>query len=380
MADVHQHTPVIIDNGTNTVKIGFGGEEKPRSVIPTVVALERGHLNPDDSPMYVGKEALKKMQQMEGTGLTTLKYPIQRGFTNSWVQMEELWDYSFEELSIQAEMHPMIVTCNAFTPQKHREKICEIMFETFKIPKLFVAIPGYLSLYTSGDNSGIVLESGEGVTNIIPVNEGIVSTQLATRFPIAGKDITDYLLRLVLEKGYSFDPHQEKKIARHIKHSMCYTAFDFDDELVGCKQEPETFEQSLDLNSGETIKLSSEAFRACELMFEPSLIGAEGLGVHHLLLECINSFDSSLKKLLFRNVVLGGGNMVFPGMAERMEKELKSLTVGQNVEIKVHPNENQFSAWQGGSILSCLPEFEKNWITQDDYIDAGPSIVFKKCF
>eukprot|EP01027_Heterolobosea_sp_BB2_P016987 GEZU01024105.1.p1 GENE.GEZU01024105.1~~GEZU01024105.1.p1 ORF type:complete len:303 (-),score=101.99 GEZU01024105.1:133-1041(-) len=298
-----------------------------------------------------------------------------------WDQMEELWDYSFELLKADPERHPVIMTANAFTPQKHRETMCEIMFETFKVPELYVAMPGYLSLYASGDNTGVVVESGEGITHIIPIADGVVMPDTTTRFPIAGQDVTQYLIRLLSERGLRFEPHQEMRIARHIKHNMCYTCYDFDDELLGAKQNPKKFEQTLDMNTGESIVIGNEAFRACEVMFEPSLLGCEVQGLHHAIVQCIEKIDVSLRKPLFNNICLGGGNLLFPGMADRIEKSIRDVLKQQkNLELKVNAAGHQYSAWQGASILTCLPEFQKQWITQEDYVSEGPSIVLSKCF
>ena len=118
---------------------------------------------------YVGDEAQSKR------GILTLKYPIEHGIITNWDDMEKVWHHTlYSELKVSAEEHPILMTEASLNPKPNREKMTQIMFEVFNVPALYVSVQAVLALYASGRTSGVVLDSGDGVSHVIPVTEGYI--------------------------------------------------------------------------------------------------------------------------------------------------------------------------------------------------------------
>ncbi|ELR21176.1 Actin1 [Acanthamoeba castellanii str. Neff] len=139
-------------------------------------------------------------------------------------------------------------------------------------------------------------------------------------------------------------------------------------------------EQSYELPDGQVITIGNERFRAPEALFQPSFLGMESAGIHETTYNSIMKCDVDIRKDLYGNVVLSGGTTMFPGIADRMQKELTALAPS-TMKIKIiAPPERKYSVWIGGSILASLSTFQQMWISKEEYDESGPSIVHRKCF
>eukprot|EP00771_Trimastix_marina_P002146 gnl/Trimastix_PCT/3260.p1 GENE.gnl/Trimastix_PCT/3260~~gnl/Trimastix_PCT/3260.p1 ORF type:complete len:399 (+),score=81.37 gnl/Trimastix_PCT/3260:82-1278(+) len=394
MNDYADGQPLVIDAGSGLIKAGFAGDDVPRCMFPSVLGYPKRQTTAGTKEVYVGDEVTSKLP-----GYLTQKWPIEHGLVTNWEEMERIWHHVFyNQLCVAPEDHRMLLTEVPLNARANREKMTQIMFETYTVPAMFIQVQAILALYASGRTTGLILDSGEGSSYVVPVYEGFSLPHAISRFDLSGRDISQHLQRLLAESGTPCT----LDTAREIKERFCYVAQDFQGESasLGKKGSLSDLSQTYETPDGQVLTVSSHRFIAPECYFQPALGGlcdANTPGVQHLLHEAAQKCDVDIRRDLYQSLLLSGGSTMVPGLPQRLEREVQGLVgplhqqsmmqigsqgtpqAGGTTVRCVAPPERKYSVWVGGSILASLGSFGGMWVTKEEYVEAGASIVHRKC-
>lgn len=379
----------------------------------------------------------------QNRGLLKIKYPLEHGIVTDWDDMERIWQYVYnDELHILSEEHPVLLTEAPLNPRANRDQAAQIFFETFNVPALYLSIQAVLALYASGKTTGLVLDSGDGVSHAVPVFQGFAIENAIQRIDLAGRDVTLHLQKLLRKSGVLLTTSAEREIVREIKEKCCYLAIDPRKEervwatlrmenrlhplstlttMTATSDITKTGAQKLAdaragvnissgvdnsnaggsntgtnasgdnemnqsplgphifrLPDGRELNLGAERFRAPEILFTPDLIGSEDPGLHQVIQTAIDRTDLDLRSGLYQGIVLSGGTTLMNGFGDRLLHELRR-SGPRNTKIKIYaPPERKYSTWIGGSILAGLSTFKKLWVNVDEWHE-NPDIIHTKC-
>jgi actin-related protein len=279
MVDDAENQIVIIDNGSGMMKAGFAGEEAPSAVFPAIVGRPKNASamqGINSKSLFIGDEANQKR------GILNLKYPIETGIINDWEDMQAVWHHTFfNELRCNPqEVQGVLITEAPRNPKINRETMVQYMFDTFEVQNTYIAIQAVMSLYATGRSTGLVVDSGDGVSHTVPVFEGFSIPHAIEKMQIAGRVLTNYTQKLLLEIGESFTSSAEMEIVKAIKEKCCFVALNYEDEsqaAEGSSQLDEVYE----LPDKRKITIPGKLrMQAPELIFKPELNGESCKSLH----------------------------------------------------------------------------------------------------
>jgi actin-related protein 2 len=381
---------IVCDNGTGFVKCGFAGSNFPASIFPSMVGRpmlrsEEKVENVQLKDIMVGDEAAKLRNMLQVT------YPIDNGIVRNWEDMQYVWDYTFyDKLKINPQESKIMLTEAPMNPTQNRKKMIEVMFEKYGFKSCYIAIQAVLTLYAQGLLTGVVVDSGDGVTHIVPVYEGFSLPHLTKRLDVAGRDVTRYLIKLLLVRGYAFNRTADFETVRQIKEQLCYVGYDLDLEKR-LANETTVLVRTYTLPDGRVIRVGGERFEAPEVLFQPHLIDIEGGGMADQLFDCINKADVDTRPEFYNHIVLSGGSTMYPGLPSRLEKEVKRLylqkvlkgNTAQLAKFKCRiedPPRRKHMVFLGGAVLAeIMKDKDHFWMNKQEYEEQGENVL-KKCF
>nr|P53487.1 RecName: Full=Actin-related protein 2; AltName: Full=Actin-like protein 2 [Acanthamoeba castellanii]AAC46911.1 Arp2 [Acanthamoeba castellanii] len=381
---------IVCDNGTGFVKCGFARSNFPASIFPSMVGRpilrsEEKFDNVEIKDIMVGDEASKLRSMLQIT------YPLDNGIVRNWEDAEHVWNYTFfEKLKVDPKDCKILLTEPPMNPLANREKMVQVMFEKYGFKAAYIAIQAVLTLYAQGLLTGVVVDSGDGVTHIVPVYEGFSLPHLTRRLNVAGRDVTRYLIKLLLLRGYVFNRTADFETVRQIKEKFCYVGYDLELEKR-LALETTTLVEKYTLPDGRVIPIGAERFEAPECMFNPALVDQESVGVGELVFDCINKADIDTRAEFYNHIVLSGGSTMYPGLPSRLEKEIKRLyfervAKGNKVSMQKFkcriedPPRRKHMVFLGGAVLAeIMKDKTAFWMNKSEYEEQGPRVL-RKCF
>ena len=371
------------------MKCGFAGDNFPRGNFPCMVGR----------PMLRAEEACSARQVGDlvvGQACADLRYnlevsyPVANGVIQDWDDMQHVWEHTFRDvLRCDPTECRILLTDPPLNPLRNRERMVETMFETFGFNSAFVQTQAVLTLYSQGLLTGLVLDSGDGVTHAIPVVEGCSLPHLVKRLNVAGRHTTTHLLDLLQRRGYAFNRTADFDTVRQIKEDLCYVAYDYSRELRLAQETTVPMRKST-LPNGQTIKLGPERFMAPEAMFKPELVDVDGAGVAEMAFNCIQECDIDNRKALYESIVLSGGSTMFPGFPSRLHREISGLYRDRVLKgnedgmkkfrLKIEdPPRRRHMVFQGGAVLAdIMKDKDEWWVSKAEWEEQGPRAL-QKC-
>ena len=376
MKQQNKYSTVVIDAGSGLVKAGFGGEDGPRSIFNSIVGTPKQMglmVGMELQERYVGDDAISKYEIMN------FSYPIKRGEVTDWDEFENLMHYLlYREMKVVPEEVSILITESPRTSRENREKLTEILFETFNVKRLHIANSSMVGLFSYGKTSGLIVDSGFNVTSTVPIYEGYPLSHASIRINIGGEDLSKNLLSMIQSNlDETYIDIKGRILADDIKEKLGYLLLNQDDA-------DDVKDVTYELPDGKKIELSNELYKSNEILFNPDEeIKKENglLSLKNMVIDSINKCDNEIKSDIKENICLTGGTTLLKNFPEKLKNELSDSSEGTNFNLSAE-QERLFSTWIGGSIVSSLDNFQFMWVNKKEYNDNGKNllVIDSKCF
>jgi actin-related protein len=312
-------TPIIVDIGSAYTKIGFAGEPSPRFLFPTITGTEKYKAVMVDvgaRNIYIGSDASKMR------GVLKIKHPIERGAIMDWNDYYEILNYIFYSLLRIENLsnYPVLYTEPPFVQRETKEYIARVLYETHRVKSLIMIPTPILSLFSVGLTTGIVVESGDGITWVCPILSGEIVDQSVQKLTLAGTDVNQHLKNLLMREGINIESSAVDEIIKDIKEKNCFFALD-------PEHPPKVNESfSFTMPDGSNINIPNYIFHeAPEVLFKPNLLGYNILNIPQAVINSIQGIDKYYWSDLLSHIMISGGNLSYSGFEERLRTELLQL-------------------------------------------------------
>ena len=366
--NLNKSSHIIIDFGSHSIKCGFNYDPFPRVIIPNVVGKIK---NKSFSPLKDYNEYFCGYDALHNSSAIDITYPrIENNGKFSSTEegkkdIESIFSYLFEEkLKSHEKLYSVFIIDSIFTSSKERETIAQILFEKLNIYQLHFEPQSIMTLYSTSKTSGLIVQSGEMSTEIVPIIEGYIISQGICNFPISGHQLTDKFGNVYKDIFDINNVSNHYWMTQKIKEKYAEilpTSKDFE-ELMKLKTLPK---KEYILPDGNTVDLGKEIYEIPESIFDPSIIEIQSENLPQTIINSINKCDISTRKELFNNIILGGGNTFIKGFETRLKIEIDEIKK-RNCGI-ISLKERNYSAWIGASGISSLSNFNNKWISRNDY-------------
>ncbi|MHA1293136.1 MAG: hypothetical protein ACTSQJ_10745 [Promethearchaeota archaeon] len=312
-------TPIIIDIGSAYIKIGFAGNTMPMYIFPCITGTEKYKSVMADvstRAIYIGEDAMKMR------GVLKVKHPIQRGAIMDWNDYYEILNHIFYTLLRIENLseYPVLYAEHPFIQRETKEYIVRVLFETHRVKSLMMVPSPLLSIFSVGLTTGLVIESGDGLTWIVPIINGVIYNNAVQRLNLGGIDVDSYLKSLLMREGITISSSAVDEILKEIKEKNCYFVLDPNNP-------PATTENyNHPMPDGTTLGIPAHIlYEAPEVMFQPAVLGYNIMNIPQAVIYSLQMMDRNYWSDLLSHIILSGGNVAYSGFEERLKSELKVL-------------------------------------------------------
>jgi actin beta/gamma 1 len=366
--DEAEDASVVIKIGSGFWSAGFSGDDAPRAVFPSIVGRAKHPgimVGMDQKDAYIGDEAQCKR------GVLTLRFPIEKGVITNLDDFSKILHHTFyNELRIAPEEHPVTIVSQP-TSEHQISRMLQTLFETHNAPSVRMVAEHQMITISNSKMNGCVIDLGGKCARIAVVIKGAILDGSLVHCDVGGDDLTDYIMKIMTERGYSFTTTAERDIVRDIKEKMGMCV---DNAEAAMKKSDQTFEQMYELPDGQVIILANERFRVNECWFAPNILGKnECLSLHSAVAVAVSRAPAAMRSSLLSNIMLAGGPALTPGLKERLEAEVRKILperLSSSVHVRCSPNA-KYQSWVGASVWSNFAG-DNGMITRDEYDEYGP--------
>ena len=313
-------TPIILDIGSAYVKVGFAGEPGPRFLFPCITGTEKYKsvmVDVSARSIYVGND-VSRMR-----GVLKIKHPIERGAIMDWDSFYEIINYIFYSLLRieNLEEYPVFYCEAPFMHKETKEYIARLLFETYRVKSLIMMPSPLLSMFSVGLTTGLVIDSGDGLTWVCPIINGQMISHAVQKLKLAGLDVNHNLKNLLMREGINITSSAADEIIKDIKEKNCYFVLDPNDP----PKSGEPF--NVAMPDGSSIKVANHIlYEAPEVLFNPGMLGyANVMSLPQAVIASLSVIDNTHWHDLLSHIIFSGGNLSYSGFEQRFESELTTL-------------------------------------------------------